>query len=331
MNVLLESETYRRWTKESGLRQGSIDTYKAGLKRFGEFIVEQGFAPLENLDFANFIHSHTTGRCYPIDVQFIDAFVASLVEAGVTPSSLRSTVDGLKSLFTFLFDVGIMERNILLCYPNRFYTPKLRDRALVYSEVLALLDSARELAEESEEDYYLLLLLLVTCGLRAGEVCELREDQIRWEDHIIIVNRGQKTEAAVVYMSTDLEEELKLLVKHDKWYKRKQRDVNPHVFYYRGKPLRYQTLRAMIDKVVLATDPALDVTPHTFRYTMAALLCDQGVNVKAIQEQMRHKRLSTTFHYLGINARDARQIIEENTRRMLPGLPEMIERLRYLQ
>ncbi len=293
--ILLESEYYKKWYEFCDLEESSKTQYTSYLRKFENFLIQSGFQEEEKLDFNKFYYIEDTGEYEGINVEFIDKFVDALKNEGISGNTLFNIIVGIKSFFTFLETIGLA-KSPLNNYPNPYYNDTQRDRALSFEQCNLMLRTAFRM-DPFFRQYYVLILFMIVCGLRASEVCGLKKSQLIFEHNMIKVIRGQKTSENTTFITNNLNEELRRYLNHPCWQNWSNGE-DKEVFFHNNKPLYPRKLNRIIKEIVNEAGIKRKVTAHDLRYTTGSLLLEKGVNIKSIQRQLRHKKLTTTLHYL---------------------------------
>jgi integrase/recombinase XerD len=136
--------------------------------------------------------------------------------------------------------------------------------------------------------------LMVCTGLRVGEVCKLRSDDVLSGGASLRV-RGKGSRDRIAYVSDDrLAKEL-LGLAH-------VRGIDTPLFVNRsGLPIKAQTIRARLRTVAAACGIRRRLTPHMLRHTAATLLIETGVDIRFVQRLLGHSSISTTEIYTHVS------------------------------
>ncbi|PLS18189.1 hypothetical protein CVD28_07820 [Bacillus sp. M6-12] len=307
MNVLLKSAYFEFWNENASLANSTKKNYKSVLKRFGNYLMNKGVK--EKVDFDNFYYIEEDGSYEPIDEDFMDEYVESLIERGLSDKMLYSNISVLKSFLGFLKSVGMIKSNPLKYYKNPYYRLVHRDRVITKHECVAILNAAYKF-DPFTKKYYVLVLLLLTCGLRRQELLKLRKSQISFEFSQIEIIRGQKTNAGVVMMTQLLKNELEAYLNHPAWVKWSQ-GKDKEVFFENGKAINNDKIARIMKKIYKIAGIKRRIRLHDYRHTCAFLMYSEGINVMTIKEQLRHAKLAPTLHYLPPGS-DLAKILEMN-------------------
>jgi len=166
-----------------------------------------------------------------------------------------------------------------------------RERFLSHEEADLLL---KELAKVSPSVHNQ-ALLSVHCGLRAGEIFNLRGQDLDFENGIIRIMDPKNKANRTAYMTRAVREMLKAnlpdnpseLIFRDRWH---------------GEPIKNisKTFERTVDSLGLnkdVEDTRQRVVFHTLRHTFASWLAIQGTPLLTIKELLGHKTLAMTERY----------------------------------
>ncbi len=293
--ILLDSDYYKIWKNYTDLKPVSVKTYTVALRKFEKYLVHCGHKG--HLDFDNFYFYEESNEYSPIDKKFIDEYLDYLrYEQNATKHILYDNIVYLKNFFVFLKSVNKINSNPMAHYKNNYYERKLIDRSLSINECRKLLNAALTNDPFFRQDYTLLLLMMTT-GLRNKEVRNLSLEQISFDRGVILVDKGQKNSANIVYMPTSLKNELKRYLSHP-MFKEWEKNGNQLVFFKNLKMLSSEKLNELIKTISQSAGIKKNVTAHTFRHTTAYLMQMGNIDISIIQKQLRHVSSSTTIRYL---------------------------------
>jgi len=138
----------------------------------------------------------------------------------------------------------------------------------------------------------LLLGLCYGCGLRCGEVRNLRIGDADTERGMLHVRQGKGSKDRVIPLGT-------MLCRGIKKYLQAER---PRTFLFEGHNGEVFSQRGaqwvMSQALKKASIVKEDVSLHTLRHTYATHLLEQGVNILTIKELLGHAHIDTTMIYL---------------------------------
>lgn len=254
--------------------------------------------------------AHTV-RAYRTDLARFLADVEADRPAAVTPQALRGwlrAVDGhldratiarklsaIRSLFRFLVRTGRLRRD-----PTAgIATPRARRRLPVH---LSLDETDRLLATPAGADLRdardrAILEVLYSAGLRVSELTGLDWEDVDWEADVArVVGKGRRERLAPLGRAARaaLERYQRLLG----WPR-----TGPVFRNHRGGRLTPRSVARMLTSRLEAAGITRPASPHALRHTFATHMLGAGADLRAIQEMLGHRSLSTTQRYTHVDLR----------------------------
>lgn len=205
-------------------------------------------------------------------------------------SSISRKLASVRTFFEFLIRKGALKNNLAKLVP----TPRGEKRLptfLTVDEVVKLLSIEGSGALLSRD--IAVLELLYSSGLRVSELVGINLNDIDLKNLTVkVLGKGNKERIVPVGSKAAhaLDE-----------YLRERLGMNPggdHLFVNtRGDRLNVRSVDRIIRKYALLAGIPKNVSPHVLRHTFATHLLGGGADLRAIQEMLGHKSLSTTQRY----------------------------------
>ena len=173
--------------------------------------------------------------------------------------------------------------------PRRRRLPK----ALARSELVSILRSEPK-ARQNRQDFQTALCLLVATGLRVGELCRVKLEDVSPDCAVIRVH-GKGARDRVVYVTDhSLRTGLAVMVRR----RRIEDGDGATLFLNRLRaPMRPQSIRARLKSIAAHSGIQRRITPHMLRHTAATLLIETGVDIRFVQRLLGHSSIATTEIY----------------------------------
>lgn len=263
-------------------RNYSKHTVKAYITDIGEFlrVIKEKKLVGENAGAIDF---------EKLDEAPVRAYVSWLYTRN-SRSSISRKLASVRTFFEFLIRKGALKNNLAKLVP----TPRGEKRLptfLTVDEVVKLLSIEGSGALISRD--VAVLELLYSSGLRVSELVGINLNDIDLKNLTVkVLGKGNKERIVPVgsKAARALDE-----------YLRERLGMNPggdHLFVNtRGDRLNVRSVDRIIRKYALLAGIPKNVSPHVLRHTFATHLLGGGADLRAIQEMLGHKSLSTTQRY----------------------------------
>lgn len=198
------------------------------------------------------------------------------------------TYNVYRAALKFLFEVTLDRPGVMAVIPAAKVRPTL-PTVLSGRQVLEVLGAIESIKHRT------ILTVAYGAGLRIGEVCALRVEDIDSRRMLLHVRDG-KTGPRVVMLSLQLLEVLRE-------YWRRERPRGPLLFTARGREtaLTPRAVTILLARVRKQLGLGAHVTPHTFRHCFATHLLDLGTDLRTVQALLGHGSLRSTVHYLHVS------------------------------
>ena len=283
------------------------------LERYADFLaLERGSANRTQeayaRDVARFIDFATTkGAKSPVDVtpKVLREFVYHLKDLGLSPSSIRRNVSGVRSYFKFLIGDGHVVRDP----SDRLETPK-RWRTL--PEVLTVDEVRKLLASPTMDDplYFrdrAMLEVAYGAGLRVSEWIGIGVKDALLDDGLVRVF-GKGSKERLVPIGRGAIGALAIYLREMRPKLEQGGGKGALFLNARGQPLSRMGAWKILQKYVKRAGLTKRVYPHTLRHSFATHLLEGGADLRAVQEMLGHADISTTQIYTHVDREYLRQV-----------------------
>ncbi len=281
-NVQLVGEFCAYLQVEKGSRPATVEAYRRDLHQFTEHVeLREGLL---------------TGSTQAD----VSGFMAGMRGNGVESRTVAKKLSALRGFFRWLLLDKRMEHDPTVNVETPA-TWKILPKSLPEAEVTEMLGRTGAAARAGDADGlalrdHAILELLYAGGLRVGEICALRVEDIHLEvGRVQVRGKGDKDrlvplgraacEAMDVYLTRGRPE----LVRGAK---NRVVAIERRLFLsVRGKPLT----RAWVWKMVRATNGT--ASPHTLRHSCATHMVEHGADLRSVQTLLGHADIATTQVY----------------------------------
>jgi len=226
----------------------------------------------------------------------VRSFLSHLSVKGLQPTSLARKLATLRSFFRYLNREGVMEGNPAKTIPSPAAPQKLPP-ILTVDETFRLLDgpgvSPRSILRDRA-----MFELLYSSGLRVSELVGLNGEDLDRDGGVVRVRgKGRKERLvpvgskALLALTRYLSEERKSL----------PAEGDPLFVNLRGTRLSTRSVHRILASRRRRQGEPKKVTPHSLRHSFATHLLSGGADLRAIQEMLGHRSLSTTQRYTRVD------------------------------
>jgi integrase/recombinase XerC len=224
----------------------------------------------------------------------IRSWIVSLVDEGISNTTINRKVSSLKSYYKFLLKIEAIEVSPLakhraLKTPKKVQVPFSQEEV---SEVLLLLNQAKDF--ESLRDLAIVELLYST-GMRRAELIGLKVGSVDFEQQSLKV-LGKRNKERIIPLLPGLSQTLKsyLTVRQDV---ESNTFDSPLLITKKGVKLYDTLVYRIINRYFSRTSDKLKKSPHIIRHSFATHLLNQGADLNIVKELLGHASLASTQVY----------------------------------
>lgn len=261
-------------------------------------------------EFVRFLSRRASGLL-PADRRILEAFLASLTKAGMSPRTLARKRSALKQCFEFLYTEKLRKDNPAATLD----APKLSrqlPKTLSAGHITALIAAVQ--ADDSPRGIRLaaMLELIYGSGLRVSELVSLKLSALQMKggsmaDFLLISGKGNKERLV------PLGEKAKTALKKYLDIRHVFAEKSPWLFPSRGgKPVTRQSFFLWLKELAVKAgiDPQT-ISPHSLRHSFASHLLEGGADLRVIQELLGHADIATTQIYTHVAGSRLKKLVEE--------------------
>ena len=199
-------------------------------------------------------------------------------------SSQRQFVSALKLLLT-------LHNNPIL--PSTIVRPR---KESTLPKVLSTESVLRMISRTRNIKHRLIITLLYSCGIRRGELLQLKLTDLNYERGIIHIREAKWSKERLLPLPQSI---LPLLEEYLRFF-------HPTIFLFEGRPAKAYSTTSVANVVKSAAKRAglkQVITPHMLRHSYATHMLENGVDLRHIQELLGHSKPETTMIYTHVAKR----------------------------
>ena len=262
------AKKYKEWAKENKL------SWKSDISRIGKYLI-----PALGKERLNDISSFR-----------LEKLKSDLVKKNLAPATVRHCLVLVRQIYNKALSWDLYKGSNPIKGVKMPSVQNQRERFLSFDEAKQLLDALSDVSSNLHD----MAVISLHCGLRAGEIFNLKGQDIDAQNGIITILDPKNKQARKAYMTDAVRDILtKRLTEKDKyifqdsWHGGRIKAVS-------------KKFREVVDSIGLnkgIEDNRQRVTFHTLRHTFASWLALQGESLLTIRELLGHKSFEMTKRY----------------------------------
>lgn len=213
----------------------------------------------------------------------LEDFIIWLVEKKKVGSSYQKAM--ISTIVKFYKETFQRTINLKHIYPQR--SENKLPKFLTKMEVKKILDSTSNIKHKA------ILTTIYSCGLRLGELLELKISDIKTDQNILLIRQAKGNKDRVVMLSSKL---IDLLREYYKIY-------NPKTYLFEGsenEKYSQRSVQQIMKSSLKKSGVDSPASVHTLRHSFATHLLENGVDIRIIKDLLGHSNIKTTEIYTHI-------------------------------
>lgn len=257
-------------------------------------------------DFISFCDENNL-NIYKVEYTDIKKYLINMYNKKYKATSISRKISSLRAFYKYLYDKELVDKNIF----KYIAIPKKEKRLPKYitstdvDEIFNIPDISTPIGQRNR----LILELLYGTGIRVSELCNIKIEDINFEERSIkIFGKGSK-ERIVLY-GKHCEEILNKYI-YDGRKILLNGKSNTYLIvgaYKKDKPISTRSIELIIDDIINKAALNKKVTPHTLRHTFATHLLNEGCDILIVKELLGHSSLDTTGIYTHVSNERLRKV-----------------------
>jgi integrase/recombinase XerD len=263
-------------------------------------LYERGYSPLTAEAYANDL-KHFLRTCpdyLALDRLALEKYAEEL-PADLESSSVARKLAAVKAFYKFLYQEDIIPQNPAadLAMPK---LPTRLPKALSQKETARILETTALSARDRAA-----LELLYSAGVRVSELVQIKLAGVNFAECFLKV-RGKGSKERLVPLSARALAALKEYVEQDR---AALKNPAPELFLsHNGRALTRQMIWLIVKRLARQTGSLKNISPHTFRHSLATHLIENGADVRTVQEILGHANIATTQIYTSVSREHLRRV-----------------------
>ena len=258
----------------------------------------------------DYMHSnHSSLALHSITLEHLQEFLVHINELTFSESTQARVISGIKAFFRYL----LLEEIIPSDPSQLLESPKLK-RALPaflsteeIDQLFAVIDHSTPEGQRNRA----MLETMYSCGLRVSETISLKISNIYLDVGFVrVIGKGNKER--LVPLGSKAAEQIKLYKDHTRSHVNIKTGNEDILFINRrGTALSRVMVFMILKDLTTKAGIKKNIHPHTLRHSFATHLVEAGADLRAVQEMLGHKSITTTEIYTHLDRTYLRQTMEK--------------------
>ena len=229
----------------------------------------------------------------------ITAWIADMRNRGQAPTSIKRRVACVKVLCRWMEDEERLDENPFHKIRLNIRLPRRLPRNLNQYELKVLFGNRqRRVMDFRDNTLALALELLFTTGVRVGELCNIRiQDMDLIAGTIVIKGKGNRERQVFLVDDVITRQVFAYIKRRNKLFCK----TDCLLVTVRGAAATPDHIRKLLHKHVEALNVERRITPHMLRHSAATQLIENGVDIRFVQKLLGHASISTTEIYTHVS------------------------------
>ena len=266
-------EKYKQWMQSKRYSPSTIQTYSEALKIFLQYFYQKEIEEITNDDVILFNNEY-------------------ILKRNLSSSYQNQVVNAIK-----LFFRQVENRTINIDIIHRPKRQKLLPNVLSKKEVKLILDAPSNLKHKA------MLSLIYSCGLRCGELLQLKPEHIDSKRGVLIIKQAKGRKDRIAPLSDKTIDLLRIYFAACK----------PTIYLFEGQKVGEQydarSLQLVLKQSIAKAKINKPVSLHWLRHSYATHLLENGTDLRYIQEILGHSSSKTTEIYTHVSTKSIQNIV----------------------
>jgi integrase/recombinase XerC len=236
-----------------------------------------------------------------VDGEKIRGFLSYLYLKKIKKVSVNRKISSLKAFYGYLLKTGRIRKNpaeMIHALKAEKHIPAF----LSVDEIFELLGQAQGNSVLGLRNRAM-LEIFYSCGLRLSELAGLNLMDVDLNQKLVKVRGKGRKERIVPIGEPAVKAVKKYLEQTQDLRQGREKDAfdSPLFLNVRGQRITTRSIARMVNDVSVRSTVGRRISPHALRHSFATHLLNAGADLRAIQELLGHKSLSTTQKYTAVN------------------------------
>ena len=290
--ISMSSAGFKAYLKlELGLSENSIEAYLNDVAKLNSFATE------------------VSKDLNQLSLEDLFSFMKWLTELGLAERSQARIVSGVKAYYNYL----VLERLIDASPAELLEVPKLTRKlpeVLEHNEIESMLETM-DMSKPSAQRDRAIIEVMYSCGLRVSELIGLKINDIDYLEQLVLVT-GKGNKQRLIPIGLEALKHTQLYLNHIRNQQAESKSGAGILFLNnRGGALSRVYVFKLIKRLAAEAGIRKNVSPHTLRHSFATSLVEAGADLRAVQQMLGHKSITTTEIYTHLDRTYLKDVLKQ--------------------
>jgi integrase/recombinase XerD len=244
-----------------------------------------------------------------VELEHLQSLMAAIFDLGLSAATQARVLSGIKSFFRYLSLEEVIKKD-----PTELLDAPKQKRALPHVLSIEDIDKILAAIDHSTPEgtrNHAILETMYSCGLRVSEVISIKLTNLYLDVGFIkVIGKGNKER--LVPIGDNAVKHIMLYRDHVRSHLQSIRSGSEDILFLnrRGSALSRVMVFLILKELAQKAGIDQDVHPHTLRHSFATHLVERGADLRAVQEMLGHKSITTTEIYTHLDRGYLRQTLE---------------------
>ena len=243
---------------------------------------------------------------YNIDYKRVKSYLSDMFNSKYNASTISRHISSLRSFYSYLYSNKLVDKNIF----KSISLPKKEKRIPKYmtNEDISIIFDIPDINIPIGQRDRLILELLYGTGIRVSELCNIKLNDINYNNKTInIVGKGNKER--IVFYGDACESILDTYTNYGRNLLLNNKNSDYLIIgTNKTTKISVRSIELIIDKIIKRASLKKNITPHTLRHTFATHLLNEGCDILLVKEFLGHSSLDTTGIYTHVSNEKLRKV-----------------------
>lgn len=244
-----------------------------------------------------------------VELEHLQSLMAAIFDLGLSAATQARVLSGVKSFFRYLSLEEVIKKD-----PTELLDAPKQKRALPHVLSIEDIDKILAAIDHSTPEgtrNHAILETMYSCGLRVSEVISIKLTNLYLDVGFIkVIGKGNKER--LVPIGDNAVKHIMLYRDHVRSHLAFIRSDSEDILFLnrRGSSLSRVMVFLILKELAQKAGIDQEVHPHTLRHSFATHLVERGADLRAVQEMLGHKSITTTEIYTHLDRGYLRQTLE---------------------